>query len=311
MDLKYPVYIISKGRWDRRITVRSLDRLNIPYHIVVEAQEYDKYAAHIPKERILVLPQSYKDNYDVCDIYGQTKSTGSGPARNFCWDHSVERGYERHWIMDDNIGAFTRLNRNFEIKMSSGAMFRAVEDFVDRYENVALAGPQYDFFVITRWKYPPYSLNRRIFSCILIKNDIPYRWRARYNEDVDLSLRVLKDGWCTMLFNALLQEKATTQTIKGGNTSELYSEGTLEKSKMIVNLHPDVTKMSFKYNRWHHHVNYAHYKNNKLIKKADVHTEDGVNNYGMEPYYIDKRGNPIKPVDWQDEWHKDPGVINS
>jgi len=28
----------------------------------------------------------------------------------------------------------------------------------------------------------------------LIRNDIPYRWRAKYNEDTDLSLRVLKDG---------------------------------------------------------------------------------------------------------------------
>lgn len=34
--------------------------------------------------------------------------------------------------------------------------------------------------------------DRRAFPCILIQNDIPFRWRGRYNEDTDLSLRALK-----------------------------------------------------------------------------------------------------------------------
>jgi len=44
----------------------------------------------------------------------------------------------------------------------------------------------------------------------LIRNDVPYRWRGRYNEDTDLSLRMLKDRWCTIQFNAFLQGKAAT-----------------------------------------------------------------------------------------------------
>ena len=33
---------------------------------------------------------------------------------------------------------------------------------------------------------------------------------------------VLKDGWCTVLFICFLADKATTMTMKGGNTEELY-----------------------------------------------------------------------------------------
>ena len=77
-------------------------------------------------------------------------------------------------------------------------------------------------FAKRKFKIPPYYPNTRIYSCMLIKNDIPYRWRGRYNEDTDLSIRVLKDGWCTILFNAFLADKSQTMTMKGGNTEDLY-----------------------------------------------------------------------------------------
>ena len=131
-------------------------------------------------------------------------------------------------------------------------------------------------------KIPPFVKNTRIYSCLLIRNNIPYRWRARYNEDTDLSLRVLKDGWCTIQFNAFIQEKATTQTMTGGNTDEIYKEGTLNKSKMLQELHPDVATVVWKFNRWHHHVNYKPFKNNELKKKKGLKIKKGINNYGMK-----------------------------
>jgi len=37
----------------------------------------------------------------------------------------------------------------------------------------------------------------------------------------------------------------------------------------------------WKWNRWHHHVDYSPYKNNKLIPKDDVVYED-YDEYGMK-----------------------------
>lgn len=129
---------------------------------------------------------------------------------------------------------------------------------------------------------PPYILNWRIYSMLLIRNDVPYRWRGRYNEDTDLSLRMMKDGWCTVQFNAFLGDKATTQTMKGGNTEEFYAkEGTKNKSQMLVDMHPDVTKLIWAYDRWHHKVDYSQFKKNKLIRKPNLNIPEGVNNYGM------------------------------
>lgn len=265
---KYPIYIISKGRAEYRHTMKALDKLGVPYRVAVEPQEYDLYNEYIPKENLIELPFS-------------NHGKGSGPARNFVWEHSIKEGHERHWILDCNIYAFYRFHHNRRIKLNSGALFRATEDFVDRYENVALAGPQYKFFCMDDFPHPPVKLNTRLMSCILIKNDISQRWRAKYNEDVDLSLRVLKDGWSTMLFYNFLQHKARTGTVKGGNTEELYGAGTYDKSKMLVMLHPDVVQMKKRYGRWHHHVDIRPFQHIMPKLKEGIDLPDGPDEYGM------------------------------
>ena len=269
MNPKYPVYIISKGRWDTRLTSKALEKMGVPYSIVVEPQEYDKYASVIAPAKILTLPFGNHGN-------------GSTPARNWVWEHAISIGSEKHWILDDNIDAFHRLNRNVKAEVQSGTIFRIAEDFVDRYENVPIAGFNYYSFCKTTDRLTPYILNTRIYSCILIQNNIKHRWRLKYNEDTDLSLMVLKDGLCTIQFNAFLAGKVTTQRMNGGNTDEFYKkEGTLNKSKMLAEMHPDVAKVVWRFNRWHHHVNYKPFKGNKLIRKQGLEIQEGTNNYGM------------------------------
>ena len=283
---QFPLYIPSKGRADTRLTAKALEEMGVFYTIVVEEQEYDDYAKVIDKEKILILDKKYQDEYDTCDDLGNTKSKGPGAARNFIWDHSIKKGYKWHWVMDDNIKLFRRWNHNRRIKCYDGTPFKVMEDFVLRYKNIAMAGPNYSFFVIDKWAYlyGPFTVNTRIYSCNLIRNDVPFRWRGRYNEDTDLSLQMLKAGWCTVQFNVFLQEKTNTQVLKGGNTDAFYSkEGTIPKSKMQVQLHPDVSKLTWRYGRWHHHVNYNKFKReNRLILKDDVKIQDKVNNYGLK-----------------------------
>lgn len=270
MNPKYPVYIVSKGRWESRMTAKHLMNMGVPFRIVIEPQEYQQYASVIDPKAILVLPFSN---------LGQ----GSIPARNWIWEHAINSGAERHWIMDDNINGFERLNRNERARVASGTIFRCAEDFVDRYENVALSGFEYRQFAGgARRKKAAFRLNTRIYSCILVKNDIPYRWRGVYNEDTDLSLRALKDGWCTVLFQCFLQNKAGTMLIKGGNTDELYrDDGRKKMAESLKEQHPDVVEVVWRFNRWHHDVNYKPFKNNLLIKKEGIVVGSGVNNYGM------------------------------
>ena len=282
---KFPIYIPSKSRADSRLTVKALESMGVSYHIIVEKEQYEDYAQVIDRKNILILDKKYQDEYDTCDDLGNTKSKGPGAARNFAWDHSIKNGHKWHWVMDDNIKAFKRYNKNQRIKCNDATPFIVMEDFVLRYKNIAMAGPNYTMFVTNKSAnhYPPFSVNCRIYSCNLIRNDVPFRWRGRYNEDTDLSLRMLKSNWCTIQFYAFLQEKINTQIIKGGNTEAFYDkEGTLPKSQMLVQLHPDVTKIKWRFGRWHHIVDYTRFKiSNRLIKK-DIHIKEGINNYGMK-----------------------------
>lgn len=280
-NIKYPVYIISKSRADSRLTSKALEKMNVPYRIVIEPQEYKEYSAVINPDKILQLPFSN---------LGQ----GSIPARNWVWEHSIQEGHKKHWILDDNISHFIRNHENIRIPVADGTIFRCCEDFTDRYSNVGISGMNYYMFSPDKSKMPPFYINTRIYSCILIRNDIPYRWRGRYNEDTDLSIRALKDGWCTILFNAFLCLKSPTMTMKGGNTDELYKpsenkeeDGRYKMAKSLVDQHPDITTITWKFNRWQHQVDYSGFKRNKLIKKEELIIEDKINNYGMILKQID------------------------
>jgi hypothetical protein len=273
MNPRYPVYIISKGRAPSRLTSRALEKMRVPYRIVVEPQEYAEYSAVIDPAKILMLPFSN---------LGQ----GSIPARNWVWEHSIAEGHTRHWILDDNISQFRRLHQNAKRALLDGTGFAAMEDFVDRYVNVVMAGPNYQAFAKQRQAIPPFYLNHRVYSCILLSNDVPHRWRGRYNEDTDLSLRFLKGGYCTVFFNAFVAQKVPTMKMKGGNTESLYvlldgTDGRLLMAQSLRQQHPDVVKITRKWGRWQHQVDYRPFKHNRLIRKPGLEIPAGPNEYGM------------------------------
>lgn len=274
MNSKYPIYVISKGRWETRLTIKALENINQPFRVVIEKQEYDQYAAVVDPSKILVLPFSN---------LGQ----GSIPARNWVWEHSIEEGHAWHWILDDNLRGFFRFNRNLLVPVTSGSIFRVAERHVERYENVGQAGFNYYMFVPRKTIMPPFYLNTRVYSCILIRNDIEHRWRGRYNEDTDLSIRILKDrekNWCTILFNAFICDKMQTMTMKGGNTESLYTgveDGRLKMAKHLQEQHPEIVKITWKWGRWQHHVDYSFFQKKKLVLKEGIELSNNVDNHGM------------------------------
>lgn len=254
VDSKYPIYILSKGRSESRYTVKTLEEMRVKYRIVIEPQEYDLYAKHIDPTNILVLPDEYLG-----------KNQGGIPARNFIWEHSVQEGHKAHWVIDDNIEGFFRWNKNKKLPLKSGICFKMIEDYFDGCENVAQCGIQYtSFYPEISLRRPLYIKNTRIYSCILQRNDVGERWRGKYNEDTDLSLRLLKRGFSTLLFQNFLCGKKTTLSVKGGN-SEIYSgDGLQKKLDSLIEQHPDVVKGTVKFRKVHHQVDYSGFKGNEI-----------------------------------------------
>lgn len=252
--MKYPIYIVSKGRADIPITANMFLKAGVPFFICVEPQEVEDYKKTIPQEFIKALPFS---NLGV----------GSYPARNFAWEDAKRQGYKRHFLFDDNIRQFYRLNNG---KRTPGIdpkeALECLETFTDRYQNAAISAFNYLYFAMRDTKRP-FSVNTHCYSAMLIDNSIPFRWRLKYNEDVDLCLQVLNTKeLCTVLLNAYLVDKVSTVVkLKGGNQSELYKgNDPLKKqlkAKSLEQVWPQYAKTTVRFGRPHHSVAWGkHFK---------------------------------------------------
>ena len=245
--LKYPIYIISKGRWENPLTAKFLLSAGIPFTIAVEPQEYEDYISTIPERFVAKLPFS---NLGV----------GSYPARNWCWEDSIQRGFECHFLFDDNIYGFIRLNNGQRKKHEPLEPLILAERIMDMYDKMAIVGYNYSGFA-GRWIKKPFVANTHVYSGMLINNEIPYRWRMKYNEDVDLCLQALHNKWNTILLNVFLIHKvSTTSKMKGGNQTELY-QGNNDfkkalKTRSLELVWPQYVKTSWRFGRPHHIVSW-------------------------------------------------------
>tara|TARA_R110002153_G_scaffold193128_2_gene346484 strand:+ start:521 stop:2035 length:1515 start_codon:yes stop_codon:yes gene_type:complete len=285
---QFPIYIISKGRYEKRPTQLSLEKMGVDYKIVVEEQEVDLYIKYgVPKEKILIFTKKAQQEI----IYTCDKWTDGGgiPVRNFVHKHSKELGFKRHWILDDNIDGFFRFHNNARIPIKNSICFTMIENYVEQFKNIYLCGMNYASMIpeISR-RRPISNKNTRIYSCILIQNDLNEKleklegvsnewrnlWRGTYNEDTDLSLRVLKNGLPTILFNNVLCNKMTTKSCKGGNTDTIYKDNGLQlKLNQLLDFHGDVSQKCNKFKKEnHHYVNYTDFKDNKFIFDKEIKT---------------------------------------
>lgn len=121
----------------------------------------------------------------------------------------------------------------------------------------------------------------------------------------------------TALFYAFLINKIATMTVSGGMTTHYRKVGELDPKwrelaeevhrrglyqseedagvdderltdgrwRMAAELaakHPDVTRISRKWGRWQHHVDYSRFQRNRLAPVPGLRIDPAVNDYGMK-----------------------------
>jgi len=91
MQPRFPLYIVSKGRSAYMITSKVLTRMGVRHFVVVEPEQASDYSAAVASMGLLAdvieMDMGLKASYELCDDLGLTKSTGSGPARNYARVH--------------------------------------------------------------------------------------------------------------------------------------------------------------------------------------------------------------------------------
>lgn len=247
----YPIYIISKGRFEKTLTADNLNKSNLDFLIAVEPQEANEYIKKLGKEKVLILPFS-------------NLGLGSFPARNFCWEHSKNNGHKYHWLFDDNILFWMKWINGKRIKIENiTSAINYVENFTIK-NKIDICGFEEPNFVVKPPK-KPFKNNCHVYSAMLIKNELPYRWRLKYNEDVDLCLQVLHNGGTTASCVYYMANKVSTaDKMKGGNQTELYKGNApiknLLKAKMLESVWPQYAKTVIRFNRHHHFIDWKKFK---------------------------------------------------
>lgn len=268
---KWPIFIPSKGRAARPLTIKFLQDDQVPFRVVVIPEEAEEYAKIVREDQLLVLPSA------------NLKLLGT---RNWIRDVAEQEGWSRHWQLDDNIRRVYRLWTNSQrIPCDSGPAFRAVEDFTDRYTNVGISGMNYKMFGLPN--LTPYFINTHVYSCTLVNHANPYRWRLVYNDDTDYCLQTLGSNfWCTVLSNAFLADKLPTMTVAGGNTEELYTmDEKWGRWKMARDLEvewPDIVTVERRFQRTQHVIDWKRFKQ-PLIRREDLDW-DAIQSAGTDEY---------------------------
>jgi hypothetical protein len=86
--------------------------------------------------------------------------------------------------------------------------------------------------------------------------------------------------------------------MKGGNTEELYNidqtgdqgnrkgneeyDNRREFAESLQRQHPDVVKVTWKWGRWHHHIDYSVFQKGKPTLKSDLNISKGIDNKGLK-----------------------------
>jgi len=195
---------------------------------------------------------------------------GSYPARNFCWEDAKSKGYKYHWLFDDNILNFAKWVNGKRVKWLDidSALFYVEQNA--KKTNVDISGFEEPNFE-RRPPKEPFQYNTHVYSSMLIKNSLPYRWRLKYNEDVDLCLQVLHNkGITSSCIYYMANKVSTADKQKGGNQTELYQgnnpKKNLLKAKMLEAVWPQYAKTVIRFGRHHHLIDWKQFSKNGRIK---------------------------------------------
>ena len=260
-----PIFIPSRHRSHIAGTAKVLEKVGVTdFRFIVESDDVAAYSNRFGKERVVELDRRYQEEYETCDDRGLSLPVGPGAPRNMAWDIAVSEGAGWHWVLDDNLrNQLYRYGQDgFTVVRDGTRWFQELEALITSFSNVVMGGPHCESFVSHRHaNVRRFVINSRIYSFNLIKNDLPFRWRGRWNEDTILSLDILKAGFATVLSREFLMKKTATQLSKGGNTEAFYKHGTGPKSRMLKIVYPEFVDVVMRYNRIHHYVNYRkHFK---------------------------------------------------
>jgi hypothetical protein len=250
----FAVFILTHGRPDNQITLRSLKRSGYTgkWYIVIDDEDATaaEYRQRFGDRVVQFSKAQIEKSFDICDQGGDRRTITY--ARNACWPIARSLGLRYFIQLDDDYTGFTyRWNheRNGRIYTTSrlkqiDKLFQAMIEFLNsspRIRTVAIA--QNGDLLRGNDSGVPFCLKRKAMNSFLCDVEKPITFIGRMNEDVCTYVTGGRRGELFLTFMGITLGQVTTQHASGG-ISELYRDlGTYRKAMYTVMLAPSCTKV--------------------------------------------------------------------
>ena len=282
MNKSFCVFIISHGRPDKVITLRTLKKCGYtgPLFIVCDNEDktVDQYRSNYGAEKVIVFDKlAYAEKVDNCDNFQNRRTTTH--ARNACFDIAAEKGFEFFLVLDDDYTDFRySFNRkqDFIRKQIRGGMDAVMNSFVEYLEADAricsicfmqtgdlIGGDQTpsirpDYFIFNR---------RKAMNSFFCKTSRRFWFFSRLNEDVNTYLALGSRGHIFMTLPDIYLQQVQTQKTAGGMSDAYLASGTYVKTFYTVMIGPSYCKatVTSAMKRIHHKISW----NNAIPKILD------------------------------------------
>lgn len=289
--MKYNIYIPSYNRAGITMTDKMLDSFGIEnYYLCIDPDQYPEYKKHYPRKHIIIRDPSFKSEKKVevgsSAIVPDTLH-GSVGAFNSLLYISKSLGEECYTTMDDDM-------RQLGMKAFKGNKPDRTKYNKDNYYRCSKLTLDYGFDFKELWNdlehlfiklrnksmlsldkfglvfnLPIYfKTGTRSFSFYLSDNRTQVDHKYRQNNDVIISLEMAKYGYVNLIFEGFLYDSLDSQSQDGGFTEVYKTLGTLDKGKVLIQAHPNYSRLSVVYSRPHHYVDYNQYNQMRLVGAA-------------------------------------------
>lgn len=282
MNKPFCVFIISHGRPDKVVTLRTLKRCGYtgPLFIVCDNEDktVDQYRKNHGAGMVLVFDKPhYASLVDSCDNFQNRRTTTH--ARNSCFDLAKERGFEYFLVLDDDYTDFRySFDRKGEFvwKRMGGAMKAVMRAFFCALESDnridSICALQFGDFIgggecttVKRGHYP--FKKRKAMNSFFCKTSRRFWFFSRLNEDVNTYLNLGSKGRIFLSIPEIALKQAKTQATGGGMSDAYLASGTYIKSFYSIMIAPSACRVDLNkdLHRLHHKISW----NNAVPKILD------------------------------------------
>lgn len=265
MENKFCIFIISHGRPNDIITLKTLKKAGcqLPIYIVIDNEDKkiedykNKYG-----DLIYVFDKKYYASLvDEYDNFNNRRTTTH--ARNYCFDLAKDLGYEYFLVLDDDYTEFKmRINNNLEHPTGKFLIIKNIDNVfiktLNYYKESNFSSICYSqggdwFGGETNFNKKPKRKAMNSFFCSINRR---FWFISRLNEDVNTYMALGKTTGVFMTIPFIQIDQQQTQKTQGGMTDSYIDGGTYVKSFYTIINRPDCTEINLmgRTNKRMHHL---------------------------------------------------------